>query len=65
MSFISHDVYEIVDRPKGPVNIVPFRIICNYKYESPNDPSEITRSKARLVYKGFKDTRLRSGLETS
>ena len=64
-SFIDHDVFEVVKRPKGRINIVPFRIICNYKYEDPADPDRITRSKWRLVYKGFKDGRLDTGLETS
>ena len=64
-SFIDNGVYQVVPRPEGHLNTVPFRMICTYKHEDPSDPRKITRSKARLIYKGFKDWGLQEGLHTS
>ena len=71
-SFVDNDCYDVVpdprrspDRKPGQkFNFIDFRFVRTFKYEDPKDPERITRSKTRLVYKGFKDSRLDYGLLT-
>lgn len=63
-SFVDNNSFEVVPRPAGKVNMIPYRWVCTYKHEDAKQPHKVTRTKARLVYKGFKDQRLLTGLST-